>query len=346
MGGINMGERDLLTKLKDVLDELETLEKDYRKIYNSAVDIEEFEISQKTQSDAYFKIRKIKEWKGVVTDLNNTVSESNIIEMPLTDITDHATNKSDLHEVETKEHCEYDSEEQKKIGEYVRIKMRELSNSRFTFSDSDIDVMQEKSWTKKVLGLDYELIRIYNEKYDISEQIKDELGYNRYWKELFNFGKYKILLNSQWFERYRGSFDEWYNKLHKTKNTPKRNLEDTGKTSTYERSGYTCKEPIGLKLFDKTYPIKYWNEVLIKVCEIMLLKKPYIVAKFDKESTLNSEHRINFSYIESDIKVSRKRLSNALWIETNRSANDIIKVSKKILELCGFNESDLTVDFE
>lgn len=342
-----MGERNLLVKLNDVLDELESLEKRYRKVYNSAVDIEEFEISQKTQSDAYLKIRKIKEWKGVVTDLNNTVSDSKIIEIaPLIENNYELCNKNDLDIVKTKESCEYDSEEKKKIGEYVRIKMRELSKSGFTFSDSDIEVMQEKSWTKKVLGLDYAFIRIYNENYSITEQMKDELGYNRYWKEIFNFGKYKLFLTSQWFERDRSSFDNWYNKLDKINDTPKENLEDKGKTSTYERSGYTCKDPISVKLFDKTYPIRYWNEVLIKVCEIMLFKKPYIVAKFDKEPTLNSDHSTNFSYTESEIKVNKKRLSNGLWIETNRSANDIVKVSKKILELCGFSEKELVVEFE
>ena len=77
----------------------------------------------------------------------------------------------------------------------------------------------------------------------------------------------------------------------------------------------------------------------------MLLKEPYIVARFDKEDELNSDRRINFSYKESDIKFNKKRLSNGLWIETNRSANDIVRVSKKILELCGYDENILEINY-
>ena len=32
------------------------------------------------------------------------------------------------------------------------------------------------------------------------------------------------------------------------------------------------------------------------------------------------------------MQIKKKRLSNGLWIETNRSANDIVRVSKKILD--------------
>lgn len=109
---------------------------------------------------------------------------------------------------------------------------------------------------------------------------------------------------------------------------------------------YTSKSPKSIKLFNKIYEIKYWNEVLVKVCEVMLLKEPYIVARFDKEDELNSDIRINFSYKESDIKFNKKRLSNGLWIETNRSANDIVRVSKKILELCGYDENILEINYK
>ncbi|MCK4260832.1 MAG: hypothetical protein KAX49_17780 [Halanaerobiales bacterium] len=230
--------QNLFTKLNEVLDELKSLEKQYRKIYNNAVDIEDFEISQKTQSDAYLRIRKLKEWKSIVTDLYTKVSDSNIIEII-----------------------------------------------------PSIEIDDEVSVTSEMI-------------------------------------------------------DATYDKLDKNNDTVKQNLEDNEKATTYDRSENTCKELISIKLFDKVYSLRHWSEVLIKVCEITLLKKPYIVARFDKEAILNSNKHINFSYLESEIKFNKNRLSNGLWIETNRSATDIVKVSKKILQLCGFDEKDLIVNFE
>lgn len=152
-------------------------------------------------------------------------------------------------------------------------------------------------------------------------------------------------------------FETNYNNLNKEiDNVTKVNLdEECEKKATKDNdisedineSGleYTFKSPKSIKLFNKIYEIKYWNEILVKVCEIMLLKEPYIVARFDKEDELNSDRRINFSYKESDIKFNKKRLSNGLWIETNRSANDIVRVSKKILELCGYDENILEINY-
>ncbi|MGH4050189.1 MAG: hypothetical protein ACREVX_02365 [Clostridium sp.] len=351
-----MDEQNLLTKLKEVLIELENLEKNYRKIYNSAVDIEEFEISQKTQSDAYLKIRKLKDWKGLLIGLNDNIRDSNVIEIiPLNESNDKLDDKSEIMDqvsdktvvinTASQEPSEYDSEEQIKVGKYVCRKMYELSNSGFIFSDNDIDEMQKKTWAKENLTLDYEFIKkITYINHSITEQMKKELGFNRFWKETFKFGKYKILMTNQLFERDIKNFDSWYEKLDKAEYITKQNLKDNGKGSTDERAKNTCKVPISIKLFDKMYPIKSWNEILIKVCEVMLLKKPYVVATFGRELTLNSEQWTNFSYTESEIKDNKKRLSNGLWIETNRSANDIVNVSKTILKLCGFNEKDLIID--
>jgi hypothetical protein len=78
----------------------------------------------------------------------------------------------------------------------------------------------------------------------------------------------------------------------------------------------------------------------------MLLYKPYIVADFDQDPELNSDKRINFSYIESDIVHSKKRLSNGLWIETNKAADGCDRSSRLILKKCGFNPDALIVELK
>jgi len=346
-----MSEQNLLTKLKEVLLEIERLEKKYRKIYNNAVDIDDLDVSQKTQANAYIKIRKFKEWKNILIAVNSNIMEI----IPLNDMNDEVVDKSEKNDqvpdkteiIDTvsQEYSEYKSIERIKIDKYVRSKICELSKSGFIFSATDIKTMQNLSWSKKNLGLDYEFIKVTYMDHEITESMRNELAYNRFGKEVFNFGKIKILVTNQWNEKDRNMFDIWYDKLGKDQYSLNKNYKDNEK-STYELDGYTCKDLISIKLFDKVHPMVCWNEILIKVCEVMILKAPYTIARFGREPTLNSKQRTNFSYKASEIKVNKKKLSNGLWIETNRGANDIVKVSKIILELCGFSEKDLTIHFE
>lgn len=236
-GGINMGGNNLINKLNEVVEELIILEKKYRTVYNNALDIEDFEISQKTQSDAYIKIRKLKEWKGNLIDINKNIIDSNIIEI------------------------QYSLEEGSEV------------------------------------------------KAEVIDEINDE-------------------------------------GLRKNNGISINNINESEKTSNYDRSTYISKEPIKMELLGEIYPVKCWNDVLIVVCEIMLLRSPYVVSRFNKEITLNIRQTVNFSYVESDIKGCKKRLSNGLWIKTDRSPDEAFIDSKKILTICRFKEKDLIVHFE
>jgi hypothetical protein len=108
----------------------------------------------------------------------------------------------------------------------------------------------------------------------------------------------------------------------------------------------TNDNSISLKitLLGKEYPVGAWNEIFVKVCEVMLLHKPYMMASMDRDIELNTEYRTYFSYIQSDIKVSGKRLSNGLWIETDMDSQEILKISRRLLEKYGFLPDELQVE--
>lgn len=349
---------NLLNKLKEVFEELNSSETYYRQIHNNSVDIEDFELSQKTQSDAYLKIRKLKEWENIILSLNNDITETYVVKtIPASVIDDEESlilvDDKESYEVKSIEEPEQEtsqseSEEQEIVGDYIRSKMQELSESGFIFSRHDIYLMSGNPWSKSELGLDYPFIKIYNNNHVIVEQIKDDEGNYRYWGEVFKFGKFEVLIANEWFERNRNRFDIWYSRLDENNVTTKEFSDDEEKTDKCEEKedGCTYKNPKSIRLFNKQYPVRYWNEVLIKVCEIMMIKKPYNVARFNRELSLNSDQCKNFSYVESEIKFNKKRLSNGLWVETFKNAKEIIKMSKKILELCGFSEDVLTIDFE
>lgn len=85
---------------------------------------------------------------------------------------------------------------------------------------------------------------------------------------------------------------------------------------------------------DITYDIKNIEEILIKVCEILISKFPYKIAYFTKDNQINNED-INFSFNELDIKSQKHRLSNGMWVKINNDSDDIINISDKLLEICG-----------
>ena len=103
-------------------------------------------------------------------------------------------------------------------------------------------------------------------------------------------------------------------------------------------------KPTKITLLGKEYPVRAWNELFIKVCEVMLLHKPYIVAALDKDMEFNTVHRTYFSYIQSDIAVNGKRLSNGLWVETNMNNQEIQSKSRRLLEKCGFSSDNLQIE--
>ncbi|MDR0652445.1 MAG: hypothetical protein LBG12_03960 [Synergistaceae bacterium] len=103
-------------------------------------------------------------------------------------------------------------------------------------------------------------------------------------------------------------------------------------------------KPAKFTLLGKDYEVKAWNDMYVKVCEVMLLHRPYIMAAMDKDSEFNTGGRTNFSYLRSEIKYDEKRLSNGLWIETNRSSSELLDSCCRILEKCGFSPDALHVE--
>lgn len=104
------------------------------------------------------------------------------------------------------------------------------------------------------------------------------------------------------------------------------------------------EKPTKITLFGKEYPVKAWNDMFVKVCEVMLLHQPYTMAAMDKDKEFNTDQRIHFSYIQSEIKFRGKRLSNGLWIETNENSGWTLNACRRLLEKCGFSPDEIQVE--
>jgi len=108
---------------------------------------------------------------------------------------------------------------------------------------------------------------------------------------------------------------------------------------------YSSRNLDGFTMFGRRVDVNNWSEMLVRVCEILILKSPYTVAQFDKYDDLNPPGSVYFTYSQGKIAGTAKKLSNGLWIELNRTPDDIVMLCKKVLELCGFPRSELEIEF-
>jgi hypothetical protein len=108
---------------------------------------------------------------------------------------------------------------------------------------------------------------------------------------------------------------------------------------------YSNRNPAGFTMFGRRVDVVGWSDMLVRVCEILILKNPYTVAQFDKYSDLNPMGNCYFSYNQGEITGNAKKLSNGLWVEMNRTPDDIVMLCKKVLELCGYPRSELEIEF-
>lgn len=86
-----------------------------------------------------------------------------------------------------------------RIGEFVRITMRQLSDSKYVFPDELLLKLTSAEETRKLFGIGLPFFKEYNPRVKKSVQIKDTTGkYNRYWNEIFEFNGHKYFILSQW----------------------------------------------------------------------------------------------------------------------------------------------------
>ncbi len=101
----------------------------------------------------------------------------------------------------------------KKIGEFVRLTMRKLSTDNYEFSDELLLKLTSGSETKKMFGIGIPFFKEVTPKIPISDQTKDIKGYNRYWKEVFEFNGHQYLVVSQWTKSNEERIKKWLDDL-------------------------------------------------------------------------------------------------------------------------------------
>lgn len=97
-----------------------------------------------------------------------------------------------------------------KIGEYVYQTLRNLGESGYEFSDEAIDMMCTSEWAVKTFHTGKPFMKRYIAG---KTDNKGDDGLIRYLSDPFTFGRVKVYISKEWYERQRSYFIAWYHTL-------------------------------------------------------------------------------------------------------------------------------------
>lgn len=106
------------------------------------------------------------------------------------------------------------------VGDFILQSMKNLESSGYIFSDEQMQVLLNPAECNKkelfnLQNSNVAFFKLYNKEEDKPHYIN---GMQRYYtpkKVIFTFGKYKVLLTKEWYDKYnhRELFIKWYKSL-------------------------------------------------------------------------------------------------------------------------------------
>lgn len=153
----------------------------------------------KNNINAANRIQVFKKWKAQLRKIKN--------EMALSEIFLPNQRIGTLNSVEvtkTQSDCT-----EMRIGQYIQETLRILEKSNFVFSEDELGKLLDKSWSKKILNINYPLFKSYDPLYPKNKQIIDSSYNNRYWINTFSFNRRLFFVCSQWYFQDKKYFDDW-----------------------------------------------------------------------------------------------------------------------------------------
>lgn len=100
-----------------------------------------------------------------------------------------------------------------KVGKFIRTAMQQLSRSGYVFSESQLEKLCDKAWSRKTFHTTWPFMK--RKQADGETQLRDANGCMRYWVDSFAFGDVEVYVTKEWFQE-SGSmecFIEWYEGL-------------------------------------------------------------------------------------------------------------------------------------
>jgi hypothetical protein len=103
----------------------------------------------------------------------------------------------------------------------------------------------------------------------------------------------------------------------------------------------TGKSLVSFTFQGKRYETKYWNELLLKLSSILAESHR---EHFDDILTISGRKRLFFSRNPADLRTPNQIDGTDIYVETNLSADSILRLSRNVIEKFGYSESDLSIE--
>lgn len=122
-------------------------------------------------------------------------------------------------------------------------------------------------------------------------------------------------------------------KKKKTVPNSKTHISKTGK--------YAGKSISSFSFRGKTYEVRYWIELLTTLCKILVSEKN---KDFDKVLQLVGRKRPYFTHNPNELRNNQKIEGTNIFVETNLSSDQIVKISHNMIALFGYTKNDLRIN--
>lgn len=125
-----------------------------------------------------------------------------------------------------------------------------------------------------------------------------------------------------------------------TSNEISRRKESAKKPTVAIEGSYIGKSVTAFTFRNTRYEVKYWIDVLTQICRLM-----YDVQRrdFDKVLQLQGRKRPYFTRNPDELRVPQQVEDSGIYMETNLSSNQIVKISTRVVLLFGYSEKDFTI---
>lgn len=104
---------------------------------------------------------------------------------------------------------------------------------------------------------------------------------------------------------------------------------------------YSSKSVTAFTFKNTRYEVRFWKDILIKICSLM---SSIHRNNFERVLNLRGRKRPYFTKNSNELRIPGKIEGTDIFVETNFSANSIVKMCFNVLSLFGYSEGDFNIE--
>lgn len=179
-----------------------------------------------------------------------------------------------------------------------------------------------KAWQKLITGPDKLLVDL------LAETTEKLCGYKP---------------NNNTVEQFLSKISETFVFQHneKIKTFPRSRPKLNKMTTQLSSKSYAGRTVVSFTLQGKVYPVRSWKEMLVTTCNIIAHNHG---KQFDNVLNLVGRKRPYFSKNPNELRRPEEIDNTGIYVETNRSADNIVDFTLQILALFGYKENEFSIE--